>query len=100
MSGMVYVPPVAPPTIKSIQRGVVTTGSPGVAQAVTISAVNVSKSFVSLGGFAGCMTSSGGAQGNIFGGRVRLTSGTTLEVLGYYYNGGSGNLNWEVIEFN
>jgi hypothetical protein len=91
MSGMVHI---APPTIKSIQRGVaalpsVTTG----VLDVTISSVDISKSFVSLGGFTGVLP----PEGNYFGCRLRLTSATNLEFNDY---NGPYSVNWEVIEFN
>lgn len=102
MSGMIYVPPAAPPRIKSIQRGVIT-ATPGnslVTGTVTVAAVNVAKSFLSVSSAAGKAADAAVSFSPSCG--ATLQDATTISwAIGAAISTGavSGRIYWELVEF-
>jgi len=76
--------------IKSIQRGLVTAPTSGVTTNVTISAINLNKSII-------INTTAFGVTGAIIS--FILTSPTNLQVKNSSSSNPSGQISWEVIEF-
>jgi hypothetical protein len=87
--------------IKSIQRGVNSIGFVGALADITVSAVDVSKSKLTLLGHCPAGTTAAGATSFEAGftPTITLVNSTTIRPARYYDGGGNCTVSWELTEY-